>query len=285
LKAFEYIACGLPVVSIPIDDLQPWPELITFASSAEAFAAALREAVALRSDPQRLRQRAVAARAQSYDDKFAQVTDFLLEVHRARPEVPEAENVLVLIDRGQALDLEKQRGLLELRSQAAPCNLYFAPATGNGECPYNLSAFDTIVIHSSVTLGDASNLAPSVAAALRDCLSRKILLVEDVSSLPPDVLRGQRELGIQEVHAASTPTVSLFRPGPLAKLPLPVLHLLQTPRAELESSTTAAVKTPRAVPRSSGILRKLWRYLPEWLRRPLRPSLWGARALKRTLVN
>jgi glycosyltransferase involved in cell wall biosynthesis len=280
LKAFEYVACGLPVVSTPIDDLRRWPELFTFAESGEQFATALRDAAPRRYDSALLAQRSAAARAQSYDEKFTQVQRFLVDLCTERNAIPEAENVLVLVDRSHALDPEKQSTLAELRNQAAPCNVYFAPATGAVECPYDFFAFDTILIHPSVRLGDGANLAPAFATALRDCLARKILLVDDLDALAPDVRRAQRELGIQEIRAANTPALHLFRPGPLAKLPRPLLNLL-----EVRSTQTSPAVATKKPPRPVGVLRKVWRRFPEWLRRPLRPSLWTARAFARTLIS
>jgi len=85
LKAFEYAACGLPVVSVPIDSIASFPQVFRIARSAEEFAQAMREEAAQRSDPQRLQARLSAARAQDYDGRFRQLEEWLRALPRSRP--------------------------------------------------------------------------------------------------------------------------------------------------------------------------------------------------------
>lgn len=85
LKAFEYAACGLPVVSVPIDSIASFPQVFRVARSADEFAQAMREEAAQRSDPQRLQARLAAARAQDYDARFRQLEEWLRVLPRSRP--------------------------------------------------------------------------------------------------------------------------------------------------------------------------------------------------------
>jgi glycosyltransferase involved in cell wall biosynthesis len=73
LKAFEYSACGLPVVSVPIDSVARFPQAFAFARTAEEFAAAIVREASRRDDPARRAARLAAARAQDYDGRFAEV--------------------------------------------------------------------------------------------------------------------------------------------------------------------------------------------------------------------
>src|SRR5205807_533482 len=100
LKVFEYIAGGLPVVSTPLRELQSWKSLIAFADNADDFTWAIRAARQLRHCPRLLAQRDEAARAQSYDAKFATVSHALREMVSAYPRVAAPLNVLVLYDAG-----------------------------------------------------------------------------------------------------------------------------------------------------------------------------------------
>lgn len=77
LKAFEYAACGLPVVSVPIDSIAHLSQVFRFARSAVEFAAAIREEAALRDDPSRRAARLDAAREQDYDRRFAELEEML----------------------------------------------------------------------------------------------------------------------------------------------------------------------------------------------------------------
>ena len=62
LKAFEYVACGLPVVSTPLRQLLPWQDLFAFTADPEAFARTIAALPPLRHDPDWLARRDAAAR-------------------------------------------------------------------------------------------------------------------------------------------------------------------------------------------------------------------------------
>ena len=80
LKAFEYVACGLPVVSVPIRSLERWPKLFTFAELSKEFAESIRRVAPTVGDPSLLAQRLAGAAQQDYDRRFevllARITEF-----------------------------------------------------------------------------------------------------------------------------------------------------------------------------------------------------------------
>ena len=82
LKAFEYLALGLPVVSTPLDNLRPWDHLIRFASEPQQFVEAIRDALADNS-PAVVERRQTAARAQDYEEKFAQVQNLVSRLSKS----------------------------------------------------------------------------------------------------------------------------------------------------------------------------------------------------------
>ena len=71
LKAFEYVACGLPVVSVPIKALSGYADVISCARTAEEFQAAMRAQALTRNDPDALARRRQAAQAHDYEIRFA----------------------------------------------------------------------------------------------------------------------------------------------------------------------------------------------------------------------
>ena len=71
LKAFEYVACGLPVVSVPIAALRPYPAVITFAATAAEFIGAMKREAPTRWNAERIDRRVSSARPHDYDLKFA----------------------------------------------------------------------------------------------------------------------------------------------------------------------------------------------------------------------
>src|SRR5207237_5206791 len=97
LKAFEYVACGLPVVSTPVKSLAAWPELFCIATDPEAYARAIEEVASTRHDPLLLVERQRQARAKSYDAQFALVCAQLAVTSR-RLDPSACYNVLVVFD-------------------------------------------------------------------------------------------------------------------------------------------------------------------------------------------
>ena len=78
LKALEYVACGLPVISVPIAALRRFSSDIYFARTAADFAAAIQSAAETRFDIAALARRKKLAEENSYDRRFAAVVNALL---------------------------------------------------------------------------------------------------------------------------------------------------------------------------------------------------------------
>ena len=70
LKAFEYIACGLPVISVPIEALRPYPAIIKFAETADQFVGAMKSEAPTRWNAEWIDQRVSSAKQHDYDLKF-----------------------------------------------------------------------------------------------------------------------------------------------------------------------------------------------------------------------
>src|SRR3989442_450422 len=70
LKAFEYIACGLPVISVPIDALKPYSAIIRFPTTADQFIGAMKSTAPTRFNPECISQRMSIAQQHDYDLKF-----------------------------------------------------------------------------------------------------------------------------------------------------------------------------------------------------------------------
>lgn len=73
LKTFEYLASGLPAISVPIRSLEEHDDVISFGRTAEDFVEKIREAGSTRRDPEAVARRRKAAAGQDYDDKFLRV--------------------------------------------------------------------------------------------------------------------------------------------------------------------------------------------------------------------
>lgn len=72
LKTFEYLACGLPVVSTPLENLASLGDLLTLCDDAASFIAGVRAALA-EDSPVRRARRVAAAQAHSWERRFATI--------------------------------------------------------------------------------------------------------------------------------------------------------------------------------------------------------------------
>ena len=70
LKTFEYLAAGLPVVTVPIESILEFSEVLLFAETVDEFENALKQARELRSEPKHLELRLEIASQQDYDLRF-----------------------------------------------------------------------------------------------------------------------------------------------------------------------------------------------------------------------
>lgn len=101
LKAFEYLACGIPVVSSPIDALKPYATVFSFATTVQEYKQYIEAAAFSRHDPDAIMQRKAIAKMQDYDLKFEQAMQAIYAVHKT-PRIPQAlmkkRLVLIIMD-------------------------------------------------------------------------------------------------------------------------------------------------------------------------------------------
>ncbi|MDB5458493.1 MAG: tuaH, partial [Caulobacteraceae bacterium] len=73
LKSYEYLACGLPVVTAPIPSLEAHPDQFTFARTARDYERAIRRLAPTRDDPVAVGARLATARTMDYDLRFEEL--------------------------------------------------------------------------------------------------------------------------------------------------------------------------------------------------------------------
>lgn len=185
LKAYEYVACGLPVVSIPIDALQNETELFTFATSAQEFVSAICAAAKGRSSPELLMQRSDAAKRNSYNERFSEMCEQLVVERRKLVGKQHRLNMVVLYDdRSMHVNTVREHiDAFRLYSQHAT---YFVPITGkwplsDGELglEINLSLFDVLIVHYSVRVSLPDHLSEGFAQQIERHMGLKILFIQD----------------------------------------------------------------------------------------------------------
>jgi glycosyltransferase involved in cell wall biosynthesis len=201
LKAYEYVACGLPVVSTPIDALANAPNLFRFAADHEQFERAIRALAPTRTEEAKVAERLAAASAVSYDGTFSQLLDFL-NTARPRPaRTPSALNVLMLYDDKSTHVTTIEEHLLAFKRHSRH-NYHFLPATGcvpgidDGAHLPDLSAYDAVVIHYCVRVSMDEHLSPAIADLVTGFGGHKILLIQDDYDRPETARRWIERLGI-----------------------------------------------------------------------------------------
>lgn len=188
LKAYEYVACGLPVVSIPIDALQECTEegVFEFATTAKEFVASIRHVAASRLDPELLTRRDRIAQAQSYDDRFDYVVRHLVALAEERSHSSLPLNIAILVD-APSIRVGTIHEHLSAFERYSKNLITFLPSTYSGvELPVGaerfaieLSMFDVVIMHYTVRLSVKDHLDQLFANALERFAGLKILFIQD----------------------------------------------------------------------------------------------------------
>ena len=185
LKAYEYVACGLPVVSVPIDALNAEPELFTFASTAAEFASAIRTAAGTRRSPDLLARRREAATRNSYDERFRVLREKLLSARTLAAGRKRSLNMAILYD-DRSLHINTIREHVEAFRKYSRHEVYFVPVTGPWPLAademrreVDLSLFDVLVLHYSVRTSLVDHLSEQFARQIEQHAGIKILFLQD----------------------------------------------------------------------------------------------------------
>lgn len=205
LKAYEYLACGLPVVTIPIDSLDGKPDLFRFASTADAFAKGIAELGETRIDPDLLDTRLTGAQHACYSRRFADVLNILDQTaSRKRRAAPPPLNVLVLYDEGSTHvgtlleHLESFRKYSRHTVHYYPATSPDQPAVGaeRGIC---FDHYDALIIHYSVRVSLDWHLAPEIASRIADYRGVKLLFIQDEYDTTETARQWIERLGVTAV--------------------------------------------------------------------------------------
>ncbi|WP_210497146.1 glycosyltransferase [Microvirga antarctica] len=184
LKAYEYVACGLPVVTIPIDELEREPDLFAFATTASDFASAIVAAAPTRTDPGRIAERLAAASRQSYDNRFPALVESLSATLPSRLTRKPRGSLLILYD-DQSMHVRTIEEHLAAFRAYSRHTAFYLPATGfvqgldDSREPFDFSAFDAVIIHYSVRLSVPEHLSPAIASILTAYDGPKLLFIQD----------------------------------------------------------------------------------------------------------
>ncbi len=223
LKAYEYLACGLPVVTTPIDALAERPDLFATATTAEEFANAIRRLEASRSDAVTVARRLEAASLSSYDTRFEELLSHLDALVARHAQQRPALNVLMLYDDRSAHVSTVAEHLEGFRKHSRH-RFFFLPATelveladGKG-AGLDLSCYDALAIHYSVRVSVRGHLSPDIAAAVAAYRGPKLLFAQDEYDNVETTRRWMERLGI-DAHFTTVPRDGLDFVYPQSRFP------------------------------------------------------------------
>lgn len=179
LKAFEYLACDLPVVTTPIDALLPYKEVFLFANDVNQFEQQLNVSSRKRWDEESRSLRKKYAKQQSYNRKFSQVMQL---INRKQKPLKSAKlNVLVLYE-SLSLKVQTIKDHVEAFKLYSANNIYYATADESSRKKLDLFIFDVIVIHYSVRVSVETGpftISNRLSQTLKEFTGLKILFIQD----------------------------------------------------------------------------------------------------------
>jgi glycosyltransferase involved in cell wall biosynthesis len=238
LKAYEYLACGLPVVTIPIDALASQSELFTICTHANDFAKAIAAGSASRDVANAVAKRRAAARKQSYDIHFETIVEALGQYLSLRLRNKPRLNILMLYD-DRSTHVGTIREHLEAFQSYSRHNFHFLPATGVWEIKkIDFQHYDSIIVHYSIRLSVEQHLADTIAESVSSYRGPKLLFIQDEYDTTETARRWMERLAIDAVFT-NVPLGDVEKVYPRSRFPhvdfLPTLtgYVPEDPNIEL----------------------------------------------------
>lgn len=256
LKAFEYIACGLPVVSVPILALERYSDVFTFADNSWDFSQAITRMAETRNDKEYIKKRLETAREQDYDTRFNSLLHEIDSVMVSKKRTEAQFNVLVLYD-ANSLHVSTIKEHLTSFARYSESKVFYLSATNGAICTIDLSIFDVVIIHYCVRVSLEDHLSPSYADAVRGFGGYKILFIQDEYDTTETARRWIEKLGI---HAVFTCVPTEYVDDVYPQNRFPYLERIQT----LTGFVPIGIEkhTPRPIPERQIVIGYRGRPLP-----------------------
>lgn len=185
LKAYEYVACGLPVVTVPVVSLEDEPELFAFARSADDFSARIRALAPTRHDQEMIKRRQTAALGKSYSSRFPMACEAIRRERSALRGEDAALNVAVLYDSVVSLHVQTIREHLSAFDRYSRHKVTYISATSpywssnEKNIAFDLNVFDVVVVHYSIRMSLKEHFSDFIASRLEDYGGLKVLFLQD----------------------------------------------------------------------------------------------------------
>ncbi len=199
LKLNEYLACGLEVVSVPIDLPQTHQGLCKIADDRDGFLKEVRTAVSGDRTLETVEARRNAARRVDYDTTFSRVLDRIAE-QRSTTEIRRSHKrrLLLLVDAG-SMHVGAIRDHVQGLVEASHHVIEVVACTGSRNPSIDLRDFDGIAIHFSVRLSIQDHMSPEWQKAIADFPGLKLAFIQDEYDSPDLASQYLDDLGIHGV--------------------------------------------------------------------------------------
>ena len=199
-KAFEYLACGLPVVTVAIPALQAYADLFVPVAAPEDLAPAIRRAASEYATPEKIQAGLAAAKEQDYGPKVRRVVEKIEECITTVQTTALRHNILVLYD-DRSTHVNTLKEHLESFGTYSCHHVHYAPATGTARCEMDLSLFDVLVVHYSIRVNLPSyHTSASYTEAIREFKGLKVLFIQDEYDTTGTAWQWIRDMGVHVVY-------------------------------------------------------------------------------------
>jgi glycosyltransferase involved in cell wall biosynthesis/regulator of sigma D len=219
LKAFEYLACGLPVVSTPIDALQQFDDLFLFADDAQSFIKQLLQAETRAHSTEFFQRSQKIASEQSYDNKFISLIDYINSNVDKKITTTDKLRILVLYE-GKSLNVTAITDHLQSFIKHSNHTIEYYNATENFQ-PVDLDSYDAVVIHYSIRISVPNGgwtISQSIKCSLQSYPGLKVVFIQDEYDTTNTAIKWINDLGVQLVFTC-VPEKYIRTVYPRTKLP------------------------------------------------------------------
>jgi len=209
LKAYEYVACGLPVVTVPIDELEKNNKIFSTAATLDEFEKKLHETIEARINIDLLESRKISALDNSYSKTFERVTSDLLAEKKKRVGEFKSMNVALVYDFKACSEEKsmKEHVLSFMRFSKHSISLICATKENDdfissNEAEFDLSLFDVVIIDYSAS--DITVISQKMIDSLEKFNGLKILLLRNVEACIESLRSSMENLKISMVYSNYT---------------------------------------------------------------------------------
>lgn len=201
LKAYEYLAVDIPVVSVPIDSLEADCKkgAIYFATTAKEYKEKIAKALSETRDTISIKNRRDIVECNNYDFNFNKLK-YELSSSSSMP-AKKKLNILVLYELHSCY-VSTIKEHIDAFGWYSSHNIHYAPASQN-KCAYDLSAFDVIILHYSLRLiirVGACTISEDYESRIKSYGGYKVLFLQDEYENTDLCKARMRELGVNMVY-------------------------------------------------------------------------------------